>query len=103
MRSLAIPWADVLTDVTPEKMVTDPRAVLFRYIAAQFNRRICDAFAAIEDIRLENGLGGTCVNAASATAATICHREVAFQIEVRQNAAQKEPGPCLLIDDAGVF
>src|SRR6266446_3369151 len=78
-------------------------SALFRNIAAQFDRRVRNAFPAVENIRLENGARRAGVDASRAGSAAIGNGCVIRQLEIGKDAPQKQPGANLLINDAGIF
>src|SRR5205807_7368837 len=88
---LAIPGADILADVAPKKMMADARSIRFGDFAAKFDGGIGDAFAAVENIRLKNGAGWTGIDAPRAAAASVGHRIINLEIQVRENTAKEKP------------
>src|SRR5690349_18828592 len=81
----------------------DPVAELVRYVAAKLDREISDTAPAVQHVWLDNRLRRACVNTPSTASAAGRSRRVHFQFEIRQDAAEKDPGADLLIDDARVF
>src|SRR5215475_3662377 len=100
MRSLAVPRADVLTDVASKKMVPDSLTICFRYFAAQFNGRVRNTFPAVENVWLNDRLRWARINAARTRPATFRHGRVESNVKIGDYASQEQPRPGLLIDNA---
>src|ERR1035438_911550 len=101
-----VPWAHVLADVAAEDVAAVAGAPVFGNPAAQLNRQIRDAQARIDRVtaaKWHDGLGGTGIDAAAASAAAIGRRSVGLDIERNQQFAQKEPRPARLVDEAGIL
>ena len=103
-RREAIPWADVLADVTAEDPVAHERTQLARDGAAQLDREVGDAAPRVHAIRCDDGPRGTRIEAAVAAAAMLAlERQVGLERAVHQQLAQQEPGADRLRDQAGVL
>src|SRR5215471_13118344 len=84
-------------------MMSDPFPIRLRNVPAQLDRRIRNAFPAVEHKRLENRLRRTCVDTACTGSAPVRRRRIDFQFEIRQDATQKKPGSDSFINDARVL
>src|SRR5262245_39621655 len=103
MRRLAIPGTDILADVAAEQMMSDPGAVGFGNFAAQLDRRVRNAFAAVENVRNRDGAGWTGINTTRACAAAVGNRHRVIEFAVGQNTAEKEPRTRLFVNDARIL
>src|SRR5262249_30705805 len=103
MRRFVVPWTDILTDVTAEKMVADSFALRFGNFTAQFDGRVSDALSAVQNIGLDNRLRRTGIDASSARATPIRYWNIDIDLEIGKDAAEKEPGAGFLINDAGIL
>ena len=84
-------------------MLSNACAIRLRNFAAQLDRRVSDAFAAVQNVGLEDGARGTRVETSRAGAAAIGNWRVIFKIETCQNTAEEQPRTGLLINDAGIL
>src|SRR5207302_3411109 len=94
---------NILANVTAKNVIAHGAAQLFGDGAALFDSEIRDAASGVELAGIEDGSGGTGVNAAGAGAATIGSGEIWLQFCRTENHAEKKPRAKLLIDDASVF
>ena len=106
-RSLAIPRADILTNIAAENVPPHSRPQLFRNRAALLNREIRNAQARIKFSRRNNRLRRTGGYATRARAAAIRSRQVSRKFrrnfQRREDYSEKQPRAQLLVDDAGVL
>ena len=105
---LAVPRANVLTDVASENVSSHSFAQFYGNLAALLDRQIGDAQPRVQLTCRSDRLRWTGNDAARASSATIGRGQVAGDIVVRdsersENHAQKQPRSKLLIDDASVL
>src|SRR5579859_7051895 len=89
--SLPVPGANILADIAAKDMAADARAQIFGDRAALFDGQVRDATIGIKLIRSDDGLGGTGLNAAGASAAAVRSRQIGREIERGKDHAKKEP------------
>src|SRR5215471_9012722 len=84
-------------------MLPNPFPLRLRNLSAKLDGCIRNAFPAVENIRFDDCICGAGIDTTSAGSATIRGGRIRLERKVRENAAEKQPGSRLLMDDAGVF
>ena len=74
-------------------MIANLRALLFRDWTVDFNRQIRNAFGCVQHTRVDDGAGGTGVDAERAGAALIEAGRVGLELEAGRDAGEKIRGP----------
>src|SRR5262245_54889086 len=103
-RRLSVPGADLLADVAAEEPVADARPPLIGNGASQLDGQITDAAARVEDAGGGEGIGGTGVEAGSASAAVAgLEGRIRSQLDVQQQAGEEEVTAEVLVQEHGVL
>src|SRR5262245_55896213 len=107
-RRLAVPRANVLTDVATEYVPTHRFQQLFRNRAAKLDGQVRNAAPGVQNVRLNDSLCGAGIQTRAARSAAIRRRQVMSaecrrQFQRGQNDSDKQPGSCELIDEQRVL
>ena len=102
-RRPAVPRTDVLADVAAEHLLANRRPPFLGDRALLLDRQIRQAARGVDDVRLDDRAGRTCLEAARARAALIDAGLVGREIEVREDLRQQEPGTQPRVDEARVL
>ncbi len=92
-----IPGANVLANIATEDVTAHRFAQSFRNAATKFDGQVGDAEARIHHVRIHERTGGAGIDAFGARAAEVGRgqlgrTECGWNIESRQNHAEKKPG-----------
>src|SRR6267142_922065 len=102
-RCFTVPRAYVLADVAPEDVPAHAVPHLFGNGSPFLDGQVRDAFVRIELIGTKKRVRWTSVEAARAGAAPIRGGQIGRQLKGCKNHAQEQPGPHLLVQDAGIL
>ena len=86
----AVPWAHFLTDVASEYPVLKFTFYIGRDLIFQFDGKVADTSASIDDEWFGNGLCRARVHTGSASTAIILYRSIVLKVEIDDDFGEKE-------------